>query len=203
MISTELSNRVPVHPAARGWLLGCVLAAAVGCGDDRGRGVEPPGTDGGPEDDHDGSIELVDGGEDSDADAVGPPERDAGSETPTDAGSRGIEIRGVWQSNFGGEETIEETRWSSYGVSMLVSYDNRGNWAILLSPADDAYHPNTYSKLVWTEIEGGRFYYCILDYGLASAQAARSTSKTADATAPNARGCGDFPWTELSFAHAL
>ena len=108
--------------------------------------------------------------------------------------SSGIEIAGDWKSDFG-EETIADNVW---GTTPIIRFDNDGNWAITRNADDAEYFPGTFSKIVWTDIIDGGFFYCTVDFGLDSADAAASTAKSADATDPATGGCGDFSWTSLT-----
>lgn len=105
-----------------------------------------------------------------------------------------LEVAGTWASNFGTDETITDDVW---GAAAIVKFDNRENYAITQQPADDEFNPNKFSKVVWTEPSGDRFHYCIVDYGLDTAEEAENTTKTAD-QADLTAGCGGFPWTRLA-----
>lgn len=120
---------------------------------------------------------------------------DASDETQNNAAElMEIELRGTWVSNFGEAYTIDEGRW---GADALVDYDNRDNWAILELPADAEFNPGTFSRVVWTEPEAGSWWFCTVDFGLESAQAARDSGATADPTTPAESGCGGFAWTQM------
>ena len=110
-----------------------------------------------------------------------------------------IEIAGDWESNFDGIEVIADKSWStSFGtdvfISEIVEFSNENNDAILL--ADD----DTYGRNVWTEIEDGSFFYCIVAFDKTSAEEAVSESEPYDDGDPLNVGCGalDFGWTMLS-----
>ncbi len=106
-----------------------------------------------------------------------------------------IETAGTWTSNFGTEETITDEAW---GAASLIEYDNDLNWAVTQNAGDDQYNPSKYNRLVWTEPNAGRFYYCTVDYGLETLAQAESSTQAADASDPASGGCGGFSWTELS-----
>ena len=106
-----------------------------------------------------------------------------------------IEIRGTWNSNFGGTETISSRKWNDATVQM---FDNAANVAFTQNPVDAQYDPSKFSKLVWTEPTAGSFYYCTVDFGLDSLAAAQASTKTADSSQPDTGGCGGFSWTKLS-----
>ncbi len=113
----------------------------------------------------------------------------------SDAGSQGpLEIIGIWASNFGGEETISDSHWNQ---DSLVSYDNELNYVITQSSTSAQFNPGKFNKLVWTEPSENSFYYCFVDFGLDTAEAAKNTSKMADTTDPANSGCGGFAWTKL------
>ena len=107
----------------------------------------------------------------------------------------GIVIEGTWESSFGGEEVIDEAAWN--GVT-IVEYDNAERFAITQNSPDAEFSPNQFNKLVWTPIVDDAFYYCFLEFNQETAEAAKNTTKMADATNPEASGCGDFSWTKLT-----
>ena len=105
-----------------------------------------------------------------------------------------LEVTGAYSSLFG-EEKITATKW---GFTTIVEYDNEANVAITQNPADDMFNPSEFNRIVWTEKEAnGAFYYCFVDFGMPSAEAAKTSTATFDASAPATGGCGGFPWTEL------
>lgn len=106
-----------------------------------------------------------------------------------------IEVAGRWASNFGGFETITSTSWGGFEI---IEFDNLTNFAVTQNPADAAFFPSKYNKYVWTEPAGGAFFYCTVDFGLDTADQARTSTQTADASDPSTTGCGSFPWTQLS-----
>ena len=106
-----------------------------------------------------------------------------------------IEIAGTWTSSFGGNETVTSYQWG--GVT-VVEYDNGANWAVTQNAEDAEFNPGKFNKIVWTEPEGGRFYYCWVDFGKDTAAEAKASTNTADASDPETSGCGGFPWTRLA-----
>jgi hypothetical protein len=106
-----------------------------------------------------------------------------------------IEVAGSWASNFGFDEEISDVSW---GGATVISYDNDENFAVTQQPADDMFNPSKFSKVVWTEPAEGRFYYCTVDFGLATAAEAEASTKTADASDPATGGCSGFSWTRLA-----
>ena len=115
---------------------------------------------------------------------------DAGSDT-TVAPS----IYGTYASVYGGYEAISAAMWNE---TTVVKWGADKRWAITQNPANDKYDPSKFSKIVWTAPVGGSFYYCTVDYGLASADLAQATTKTADDSSPDTKGCGGFGWTKLT-----
>jgi hypothetical protein len=121
----------------------------------------------------------------------------AGSPTDMRAGPQ-LEIAGTWTSSFG-VETITSSSWSSpMAAATVVEFDNEGNFAVTQNAANDQYAPGKFNKLVWTEPKDDSFYYCTIDFGHDSAEAAKGTTKSADDSDPANSGCGDFGWTELT-----
>ncbi len=134
---------------------------------------------------------------------------DGEDETPPDAGGpetpEGLEISGTWESSFGATEIIADESWDSIGAdftssSEIVRFDNEQN--SLVSKGPDFMDPekDVFSRVVWTEPEGGSFYYCTVLYGRETLSEALIDAGVADPSDPEAGGCGDgdFPWTRLS-----
>src|SRR6185295_18880282 len=115
-----------------------------------------------------------------------------------------LEIAGTWQNEDLGEtDVIDADSWSQdYGtgptVSAIVKFSNSDNFAIRKAPHDAMYGPDTYDRTVWTQIDGGRFYYCTVDFGLGTAAEAEASTTAFDASDPENGGCGGFPWTKLT-----
>lgn len=109
-----------------------------------------------------------------------------------------IELHGAWSGEYG-DETIDSFTWAtSFSATTVVSYDNDDNYAITQNPEDDQWNPSKFNRVVWTEPVDGSFWYCIVDFGLDSAEQALASTTTADASDPVQGGCGGFPWTALS-----
>jgi hypothetical protein len=101
-----------------------------------------------------------------------------------------LEIIGSWDNNFGGEDIITATEWSSFGFpSNIAMYENDANVVYTESGG-------TFSKVVYTEVESDSFYYCTIDYGKATLAEAIASTKVADSSAPGTGGCGGFSWTK-------
>ncbi|HEY3500452.1 MAG TPA: hypothetical protein VGK73_37425 [Polyangiaceae bacterium] len=123
-----------------------------------------------------------------------------------------LEIEGTWSSNFGGTEIIGADTWASVftdedGVEFtsetsIEEYSNAENEIVTQNPDDDAFNPSRFNRIVWTEIDGDSFYYCITDFGLESAADASARNTPADDSDPDEGGCGtgenSFPWTKLT-----
>lgn len=102
---------------------------------------------------------------------------------------------GQWASPFG-EETLTEDNWA---FMTLVEHDSTLRVALTQNPADDAFNPSKYNKLVWTPPDAtGSFYYCTVAFGLDTLGDARDAQDTSEATDPATGGCGGFPWTPLT-----
>jgi hypothetical protein len=120
---------------------------------------------------------------------------DVGADTTGGPSSATFELSGTWDDNYGGSTVITGTTW---GADTVVRFDNATNRAVVRAAADAAYNPSKFSLLAWTEPADGAFWLCTVDYGQDSADAAASTTKTADATRPAEAGCGGFPWTKMT-----
>ena len=120
---------------------------------------------------------------------------DSGMDATHDADGGGmatsLEVAGTWISNFGNVRELSADAW---GQQTIVEFSNDDDYAITRSMGESG---ETYSKLVWTEAPESPFYYCTVDFGLESIEAARNTEKTADASNPSEGGCGMFAWTKM------
>jgi len=111
-----------------------------------------------------------------------------------------IEVVGTWDSNFGGQEVITDTMWTSFTSFTIISWDNDANTAVLLQADDGGDFANTYSAYAWTEIANNSFFYCTTAFGAASAEEAEMMAFVPDDSAPDMGGCNGFPWTQLTLA---
>jgi hypothetical protein len=113
-----------------------------------------------------------------------------------------FELSGSYESTFGTMEDITSDVWAISGAGyeteqQVIEFNNQDNVAVLQNPADDAFNPSKFAKVVWTEKSAGSFHYCIIDFGKDTAAQARTSTKTADAAALDTNGCGGFSWTKL------
>jgi hypothetical protein len=110
------------------------------------------------------------------------------------------EICGNWSDDYTGIHSINATEWTvNYGtpeVDTIVEFSNTTNTLYILTPSN-AFNPNTYSRIVWTEITASTFYYCIVVYNKPDLVSAKSDPATADSS-NLASGCGGFAWTKMS-----
>ena len=110
-----------------------------------------------------------------------------------------FELIGTWSTNFGGIETITSTSWDfGFVVSALIEVDQDNNVVISQNPSDAAFNADKFSRIEYTEPANDSFFYCTVAFGLDSAEEARTSTQTADATDPSTGGCGGFTWTELT-----
>lgn len=117
-----------------------------------------------------------------------------------DAGTEPLEIVGVWASNFGAEEVITESRFNSADI---VEHDNAANLLITRNSTAAEFNPGLFNRIQWIDLAGDTFYYCFVEFGLPSAEAARTSTTSADPSEPDDGGCGGFPWTRLRRAISI
>ena len=117
-----------------------------------------------------------------------------GSSNGSGNGSGGLEITGVWASNFGFEETITDT---TFNGTPIATFDNAANVLITRNPDDAEFNPGQFSRIVWTDVQGDFFHYCFVEFALPTLEDALASDATADASDPDAGGCGNFAWTRL------
>jgi hypothetical protein len=116
------------------------------------------------------------------------PEKEAGS----------LEIAGSWTGTFG-DETISDDEWTSFATQAIVEFSNDENFAIWQNPDDVKYNPGKFGRNVWTDVDGGSFYYCTVAYMSETAEATETDAESAD-TSDLDTGCGamNAPWTMLT-----
>lgn len=158
---------------------------------------DPDGTDATPDADEPDADEP-------DVDEPDADEPDA-DEPDTDTTPDDFELIGVYDSSFGGVETITASTWSTASedfptvLTKIDSFDNDENFAVTQNAEDAEYSPDAFNKVVWTEPdEVGAFFYCTVDFGLDTAEEAASSEETADASDPATSGCAGFSWTQLT-----
>jgi hypothetical protein len=191
------------------WMLTAGLALASACGDDDGAvelttrdsgATAVPVADTKPDA---GSIDSGSGGGNIDAtlpgEALAPDAKIAGDSAVVapspEAGAASIEVLGSWFTQFGFVEAITTTTW---GEATLVEFDNSARVAIT-QDLPTLGVPGKFNKNIWTPIVNRSFYYCTVEFGLATVELARASTATADASDPDNGGCGGtFPWTKMS-----
>lgn len=114
-----------------------------------------------------------------------------------------IELLGSWTDNWGGIYTITNDIWTtdyfgSASTSSIVQVLNESNTVIVQSPPDDLYTPNKFNKIVWTDVVNDSSYYCIVVFGMNTAQEALDDTTVADPSNPDNGGCSGFSWTKLT-----
>lgn len=121
----------------------------------------------------------------------------AESSPAVDVAAGPLEVRGAWSDNWGTDWEITGERW---GAWTLISFDNESNVSVVQYPADDLYSPNTFSKLVWTDVSEseGTWAYCSVNFGKETAAAAAEDQAMPDADDLEGVGCGGFPWTLMA-----
>lgn len=125
----------------------------------------------------------------------------AGAATDGAAGAEGaatqepFELIGKYDDDFGGEQIITASDWNG---DAIVAYDNDAN-VVYTQFADDAmFNAGKFAKTVYTEPEDGAFYFCMVEYSLATLEEALESQTSADASDPEQAGCGGFPWTKAT-----
>lgn len=113
-----------------------------------------------------------------------------------------LEVIGEYDEYFDGnvvsELVVTETAWNS---SAIVEYDNAKNVVYTQAPDDDAFNPNKFGKIVYTEPADGSFYYCSVEFSLDTLEDAKDSTTEADDSDPETGGCdatNDFPWSKVT-----
>jgi len=108
---------------------------------------------------------------------------------------------GKWRDAYSGKHTISESNWiSDYGTPAtepIIRYNAIDSYLIIQKPANDAYNPSKYQKIVITQ-HSGSWYTCTLSpFDSATANAAAAIADSTTKTNPATTGCGGFAWTQL------
>ncbi len=106
-----------------------------------------------------------------------------------------LEVAGDWKNGADATVKIDSDTWLG---AAIASYNNAGNWLVAKNAADAEANADKFKKIVWTDVSEGTLWYCVVADGLETEEEANSAKATADATAPDAGGCNDGPWTALT-----
>ncbi len=202
------------------WLLAAALLLAAACGDDDGDSSQET-SDAGPNaataadaalpdgatPDAGGDIDSGFGNDAGDLDASVPgsdaalpdaaPAADAATAVDAatlDAARQAqLAVIGHWHTQFAYTEIITATEWTG---TTIVEYDNDTRVAYVQNSSTPEMPIPGFSKYTWTEIQSGGFHYCTVEYGLPTLAAAKTSTKTVDAS-DLAGGCNGFEWTHM------
>jgi hypothetical protein len=111
-------------------------------------------------------------------------------------------IAGSWKDPYGGKHTIAYTSWTvDFGTpatDVIHRYNVIDSYFIIQKPANDAYNPAKYQKIILTE-SSGSWYFCTLSpFNSATADTAAAITDSTTKTSPATTGCSGFAWTALS-----
>ena len=80
----------------------------------------------------------------------------------------------------------------------IVDWDESEDWVVTQNSDEAGFFPSLFNRIEYTEPSSeGSFFYCFVDFGLETAEAAITSTATADASDPANGGCGGFTWTRL------
>jgi len=111
-------------------------------------------------------------------------------------GDAAIELVGAWSSDFG-DETITKTHWNGFCEQAISRFDNAANVAVLQTLSGDGCGTG-YSRVVWLDIAGQSFDYCVTAFGAETADAAAGAPESGVDRTQLTTGCGGFPWSKLT-----
>ncbi len=102
-----------------------------------------------------------------------------------------LEVVGHYTWADGGEDYyISDDSWDG---GLILEYDNVKNRAVL----DENEAGYGFSVMFWTPPKAGKLFTCRIDYGLETADEARTSSKVPSTSSPATSGCGPVAWTEF------
>lgn len=108
---------------------------------------------------------------------------------------------GNWRDAYAGKHTISISNWvSDYGTpstDAIIRYNAIDGYLVIQKPANDAYNPSKFQKMIITEFSGS-WYTCTLSpFDSVTANAAAAIADTTTKTNPATSGCAGFAWTQL------
>lgn len=117
----------------------------------------------------------------------------SGGESATGA----LAIEGSYVDEYMGHHVVTSSAWTSSGAVYHISaFNNAQHWVVARNDQANGFFPCLWSRFDWTE-KGGVLYYCTTAYNAESEEAALA-APAANASDPEATGCGNFPWTSLT-----
>lgn len=106
---------------------------------------------------------------------------------------------GSWTSNFGNMEVITSTSWNNgFSTDKVLEFKNDIMTVYTQTSSGAQFNPDRFNKIEWSGLTDNSFYYCIVDFGLATLAEAKTSTQTGDTFDPDNSGCGSFPWTKLT-----
>lgn len=105
---------------------------------------------------------------------------------------------GIWGTTYSLTETITETHWDK---AKIVEFDNAERWVITQNAADEDLIANKFNKIVWTPLNRGVTYYCMVEIGRNLLEQVKDSKVKADSSEPEKGGCPEGTsqtWTKLT-----
>jgi len=108
---------------------------------------------------------------------------------------------GKWSDPYSGKHTISYSNWvvdfGTPATDAIVRYNAIDGYLVIQKPANDAFNPSKFQKIMITQT-GGSWFTCTLSpFDSATANAAAAIVDTTTKTNPAASGCSGFSWTQL------
>lgn len=111
-----------------------------------------------------------------------------------------VDIRGRYRASTGDLHAVTATIWRRGESELLglAAWENERSYLVAQNASNSDVEPNRYRLVEWepAEVEG-EWYYCDVQTGFRTAQAAYTSTVSADRTDPASGGCRGRPWVRL------
>ena len=113
-------------------------------------------------------------------------------------GVSALAIAGTYTDDYAFTHVIDDEAWVLGGDSRfdILDFSNEGRWIVARNATTNEWNPGAYSRFDWT-LAGATLWYCQTAYAAPTLAEALATAP-ADASDPEAGGCGGSPWSRLT-----
>ncbi len=109
-----------------------------------------------------------------------------------------LAIAGTYTDDYGFTHVIDDEAWVLGEDSRfdILDFSNAEGWVVARNAPTNEWNPSAYSRFDWVFV-GPTLWYCQTAYAAPTLAEALATAP-ADASDPEAGGCGGFPWSRLT-----
>ena len=113
-----------------------------------------------------------------------------------------LPLIGLWTDAFSGKHTITLSTWTvDFGtpaIDTIIRYNFIDKYMIIQKPADDAFNPAKFQKVIVTQSNSSWFFCTLGPFNSSSADLAAAIADNTTKSSPDTGGCSGFPWTKLN-----